>query len=108
MLAQAAGTNFQISAFSLNGQISWTNAFIGGVCTVEAASRLDVTNGPTAWIPQQNYFTTNSAGMGSFALSPGNPFFPAAGGGSFHQYAAGIHKSGPVLRSLAHHRRQRR
>lgn len=75
MLAQAAGTNFQVSAFSLNGQISWTNAFIGGVCTVEAASRLDVTNGHTAWITQQNYFTTNSAGMGGFPLLPGNHFF---------------------------------
>jgi len=73
-LAQAAGNNFQISAFNLNGQISWTNAFTSGVCTVEAASQLNGINGQTAWIPQQNYFTTNSAGVGGFALSPGNNF----------------------------------
>src|SRR5208282_3166357 len=73
-LAQAAGNNFQISAFNLNGQISWTKAFTSGVCTVEAASQLNGINGQTAWIPQQNYFTTNSAGVGGFALSPGNNF----------------------------------
>src|ERR1700722_11484150 len=72
MLVQAAGTNFQINAFNLNGQISWTNAFISGVCTVEAATQL---NGQTIWIPQQNYFTTNSAGAGSFPVLPGNNFF---------------------------------
>jgi sugar lactone lactonase YvrE len=72
MLAQAAGTNFEINAFNLNGQISWTNAFINGVCTVEAASQL---NGNTAWVPQQNYFTTNSAGAGAFPVSSDNNFF---------------------------------
>ena len=48
MVAQAAGNNFQIEAFNLNGQISWTNAFTNGVCTVEAATRL---NGTTATRP---------------------------------------------------------
>ena len=75
MLAQAAGTNFQISAVNLNGQIAWTNAFPSGVCTVEAASGLIAINGQTNWIPQQNYFTTNSAGVGGFLLSPSNGFF---------------------------------
>src|ERR1700722_5948767 len=74
MLAQAAGTNFQISAINLNGQIFWTNSFTSGVCTVEAAARLDGANGITTWIPQQNYFTTNSAGVGAFAPVPGNNF----------------------------------
>src|SRR3984957_15745060 len=74
MLAQAAGTNFQISAINLNGQIFWTNSFTSGLCTVEAAARLDGANGITTWIPQQNYFTTNSAGVGAFAPVPGNNF----------------------------------
>jgi hypothetical protein len=72
MLVRAGGGDFQINAFDLNGQIAWTNAFTSGVCTVEAAAQL---NGQTAWIPRQNYFTTNSAGVGGFALSPGNNFF---------------------------------
>jgi hypothetical protein len=72
ILAQAAGNNFQISAINLNGQITWTNAFASGVCTVEAASQI---NGQTAWVPQQNYFTTNSAGAGGVPLAPGNYFF---------------------------------
>jgi len=75
MLAQGAGNSFQINAINLNGQLSWTNAFTSGVCTVEAATRLNGANGHTSWIPQQNYFTTNSAGVGRCALSPGNDFF---------------------------------
>jgi hypothetical protein len=75
MLAQAAGNNFQINGVNLNGQLSWTNAYTSGVCTVEAAAQLNGANGHTAWIPQQNYFTTNSSGAGVGALSPGNNFF---------------------------------
>jgi hypothetical protein len=75
MLAEAAGNSFQIDAFNLNGQISWINAFTSGVCTVEAASQLSGASGHTAWVPRQNYFTTNSAGAGGFALPPGSNFF---------------------------------
>ena len=75
MLAQAAGNNFQIHAVNLNGQISWTNAFTSGVCTVEAATQLNGANGHAVWNRQQNYFTTNSAGAGGFSLSPGYEFF---------------------------------
>jgi hypothetical protein len=77
ILLQAAGNNFQINAVNLDGQISWTNAFTSGVCTVEAAAKLTGAKGQTAWIPQQNYFTTNSAGTGAFTLTPGNNFFRA-------------------------------
>jgi len=73
LLAQADGTNFQISSINPTGQISWTNAFTSGVCTVEAATQLTV--GSTVWIPQQNYFTTNSSGMGMVSISPSNGFF---------------------------------
>jgi hypothetical protein len=78
VLAQAAGTNFQISAFQSSGQIAWTNAFTSGVCTVEAATQLNGSNGATVWVPQQNYFTTNAAGAGSFPVTPGNNFFRLA------------------------------
>ncbi len=74
MIAVAAGNSFQISAVNPGGQISWINAFTSGVCTVEAASKLNGAGGHTAWSPQQNYFTTNSAGAGGFALPPGNAF----------------------------------
>ena len=74
MVAQAAGNNFQIKSFNLNGQISWTNAFTNGVCTVEAASRLNGTNGHTAWMPLHNYFTTNSAGELVFRSRPATAF----------------------------------
>jgi len=75
MLAQGAGNGFQISAFNPNGQISWINAFTSGVCTVEAASQLSGAGGHTVWVPQQNYFTTNSAGVGDFTPPPGSNFF---------------------------------
>jgi hypothetical protein len=71
ILARAAGTNFQITSFDFSGQISWTNAFTSGVCTVESASGL---GGSTAWVPRQNFFTTNSQGEGSFSLPSSNGF----------------------------------
>jgi hypothetical protein len=75
MLAQAAGNNFQITALNPNGQISWTNAFTSGVCTVEVAPQLNGGNGHVSWAPLQNYFTTNSGGSGAVAPLPGNDFF---------------------------------
>lgn len=69
LLALAAGTNFQISDFTQNGHILWTNAFPRGVCTVETASQLGGLGGQTTWIPQQNYFTTNSSGTGDSPLA---------------------------------------
>jgi hypothetical protein len=75
MMALAAGTGFQINTVNPNGQIFWTNAFAAGVCTMETAASLKGSNGRITWIPQQNYFTTNSAGMGAFPLNPTNTFF---------------------------------
>jgi hypothetical protein len=73
LLAQSDETNFQITAVNLNGQISWSNAFTSGVCTVETADQLSGDN--TIWIARQNYFTTNSTGMGMVSISPSNGFF---------------------------------
>ena len=75
VLGLAAGDAFHISAVNSNGLISWTNAFIRGVCTVEAASQLNGSNGQTLWYPQQNYYTTNAAGAGGLSFSAGNNFF---------------------------------
>ncbi|HXC98695.1 MAG TPA: hypothetical protein VN048_05090 [Verrucomicrobiae bacterium] len=74
LLARAGGNSFQITSFNFNGQISWTNAFTSGVCTVEAAPQLNGANGQTAWVPLQNYFTTNSSGAGGFTPAFGNGF----------------------------------
>ena len=41
---------------------------------MEAASQLSGGTGQPAWVPRQNYFTTNSAGSGGCALWPGNNF----------------------------------
>jgi DNA-binding beta-propeller fold protein YncE len=67
ILAHAAGNDFQITALDPSGQISWTNAFSSGVCTVEFARQL---NGASPWIPLRNYFTTDPAGAGAFLPSP--------------------------------------
>lgn len=72
LLAHAVGSNFQLTAINPNGQISWTNAFTSGVCTVETITQL---NGHPAWIPQRSYFTTNSAGTGGIVLAGSNGFF---------------------------------
>ena len=42
---------------------------------MESAAQLNGTNGHTAWTPQQNYFTTNSAGVGGFSFTSSNVFF---------------------------------
>jgi len=64
----------QITAFAPQGQISWSNAFKAGVCTLETAARLGP-DGTTAWTPWQNYFTTNTAGTGAFSPPIGQAFF---------------------------------
>jgi DNA-binding beta-propeller fold protein YncE len=70
-LAQAAESDFQITAMD-GGQISWTNCFSNGVCTVESASQLNRAN---PWIPWRNYFTTNPAGLGLLPSSSPCDFF---------------------------------
>jgi hypothetical protein len=72
LLARAAAADFGISGLTSAGQISWTNAFTNGVCTIEAIPELD---GASSWNPQQNDFTTNSAGQGVIPVSSGDQFF---------------------------------
>ena len=96
---------FSINSFNLVCQISWTNAFTSGVCTVETAAQLNGTNGHTAWTPQQNYFTTNSAGVGGFTFTSSNGFFRLLAVNISSNTPQALHESGAVLRYLAHHRR---
>jgi hypothetical protein len=73
LFALAAGTNFQITAITPAGQISWTNAFSNGVCTVESVPQLSTP--AKSWSCQQNFFTTNPAGQGVFTPPASNQFF---------------------------------
>jgi sugar lactone lactonase YvrE len=73
-IRQAFPSDFRIDSWDRQGNISWTNAFPSGVCTVEATTLL--TNPRTSpWRVQQNYFTTNAAGRGVLGLSASNHFF---------------------------------
>lgn len=51
-----AGGQLSIVSFDRNGLLSWTNALVPGICTVESAPALA---GP--WTPVRNRFATNSA-----------------------------------------------
>jgi hypothetical protein len=73
LLARADGTNFQVTAFNPAGQISWTNAYPVGVCTVEATPSLS--SNTVSWNCIQNFYTTNSAGGGAFVPAITNQFF---------------------------------
>jgi sugar lactone lactonase YvrE len=74
LASQVLAADFRMSAWDRQGNISWTNAFPSGVCTVEAATAL--TNpGGASWQVQQNYFTTNSSGQGQLLLGSSNNFF---------------------------------
>jgi hypothetical protein len=73
VLAQTPGNNLQIGGINPSGQISWSNAFPCGVCTVEATPPFN--GGNVVWTTQQNYYTTNSAGTGHFPIPGSNEFF---------------------------------
>lgn len=73
MLAAAQPASLTISSWDPSGRITWTNAFAGGVCTVETATSLE-DGMPNQWLPQQNYFTTNSTGQGFVQLGTSNQF----------------------------------
>src|SRR3989442_7720225 len=74
LIRQVFPSEFKIDSWDRQGNISWTNAFPSGVCTIEATTLL--TNPKTSsWRVQQNYFTTNAAGRGVLGLSASNHFF---------------------------------
>jgi hypothetical protein len=65
----AAGA-LTITAFDCAGNVTWSNAAVPGVCTVEVATGL---NG--AWQPGINSFSTNSVGIAAVAVDATNQFF---------------------------------
>ena len=71
LAATAGAADLKITSFDRNGNLTWTNAFPSGVCTVETRSNL--TTAP--WVTQQNFFTTSSVGTASLAMPAGNHYF---------------------------------
>lgn len=65
----ASAAEFRINSFSLAGELTWTNAFTNGICTVESAAQV---TGP--WSAGRNYFTTSSAGRADVTLTGSNQF----------------------------------
>jgi hypothetical protein len=74
LASQLLAADFRISSWDHQGNITWTNAFPCGVCTVEAAAALTNAGG-ASWRAQQNYFTTNSTGQCRLSLGSSNQFF---------------------------------
>jgi serine/threonine-protein kinase len=60
----------KIISFATNGSLTWTGAFSGGVCTIEAARPPR-----DAWTPLQNLFTTDPAGAAVVTVWPGNALY---------------------------------
>lgn len=68
----ALSADFGISSYDGAGNITFTNAFTNGVCTVERAAVLT-----DPWSPQANMFTTNQAASLKLATPNATAFFRA-------------------------------
>ncbi|MFO1514035.1 MAG: hypothetical protein U1F83_14130 [Verrucomicrobiota bacterium] len=67
--AAFAASGPRITSFSRNGALSWTNALVPGVCTIETAGS------PAGdWIPGQNIFSTNANGSAGVTVDTVNRF----------------------------------
>lgn len=74
LAAYAFSSDFRIIGLDRAGNVSLSNAFPSGVCTVEAATVL--TGSVSAnWRVHRNYFTTNSTGQGVVTIGSSNHFF---------------------------------
>lgn len=68
------GADFEISSLTVSGQVTWTNAFSSGACTVEGTAGL--TNEMSSrWQVLRSFFTTNATGQGVLPFSVSNHFF---------------------------------
>jgi hypothetical protein len=67
-IAFAAGPS--ITAFTRSGTLTWTNALVPGVCTIEATSALG-----DEWFGVRNVFSTNTSGSVSGLPGAPNQFF---------------------------------
>lgn len=70
VLTNLAGAQVGISSFLRDGSLTWTNALVPGVSTVEWSS---TTGG--GWIPQQNFFAMVASGSYKTDLGSGRGFF---------------------------------
>ena len=72
-VAPAGAATFRISSYDRQGNVTWTNAFTNGVCTIEALSTL-ANHTTNTWSIQQSYFTTNLSGRGTVRTASSNQF----------------------------------
>jgi hypothetical protein len=66
----SVAADIEISTATHDGRLAWTNAFPAGVVTVETSG---VVTG--AWVPKQNFFTSNSTGGVALSLASSNDLF---------------------------------
>jgi DNA-binding beta-propeller fold protein YncE len=57
LISCRAASSLQVTAFSRNGVLAWSNAPVPGICTVQMASTPS-----ESWLPGPNAFATNSTG----------------------------------------------
>ncbi len=67
--ATASAADFRIISADQAGNVTWSNAFPAGVCSVETAAN---PFGP--WVAGLNYFTSNSVGTALMPMGPGSGF----------------------------------
>ena len=69
----AFGAELRIASLSTSGELSISNAFTNGVCTVE---RRDELGG--SWRPAKNVFTTSALAQASISVTGASGFYRAA------------------------------
>jgi hypothetical protein len=71
LLATAdAAQQLKIVSFTADGHLTWTGAFAGGVCTIEASRPPR-----DSWAPLQNVFTIDAAGQATVTVWPGHALY---------------------------------
>jgi sugar lactone lactonase YvrE len=65
-----ADSAFRITSFDKSGVLTWANATVPGVCTVETSTTLS-----SNWTPAQNAFATSATGHLSVPVESANKFF---------------------------------
>ncbi len=70
ILPISTASALEVTGFHRNGVLIWTNALVPGVCTIEGVGSIG-----GAWIAEQNFFSTNSAGQFGALLGNSNKFF---------------------------------
>ena len=69
LTAVQADSAFRITTLAPSGGLSWTNALVPGVCTLESASSWQI------WTASLNVYSTSSTGQITAPFNAGNIFF---------------------------------